>query len=73
MDPTLRGARCRTTRPIAHHAGWLPRELRGTVRYTTENLGRTLVCVEFDSGQSLLVLADDVSIEGVTESPRTGG
>ena len=63
MDRSLGGARCRTTRRIAHHAGYLPRALCGTVRYTTENLGRTLVHVDFDSGQSLLVLPDDVAID----------
>lgn len=71
MDRTLGGARCQTTRRIAHHAGYLARELRGTVRYTTENLGRTLVCVDFDSGQSLVVLSDDVTIDRATTTTAT--
>jgi hypothetical protein len=33
------------------------------VRYTIENLGRTLVRVDFDSGQSMMVLHDDVTID----------
>jgi hypothetical protein len=60
MDLSLEGTRCRTTRPIAHHGGYLPRELAGTIRYTIENIGRTLLRVDFDSGQSLMVLPDDV-------------
>jgi len=36
----------------------------GTIRYTTENLGRTLVRVDFDSGPSLMVLTDDVTWDG---------
>jgi len=35
--------------------------MEGTIRYTCENIGRTLVRVDFDSGASLMVLADDVT------------
>ena len=63
VDPKLGGSRCRTIRPIAHHSGYIPRQLGGTVRYTIENLGRTLVRVDFDSGQSMMVLPDDVTID----------
>jgi len=63
LDPKLGGSRCRTVRPIATHGGYLPRELGGTVRYTIENLGRTLVRVDFDSGQSMMLLHDDVTID----------
>lgn len=63
VDPKLGGSRCRTIRPISTHAGYIPRELGGTVRYTIENLGRTLVRVDFDSGQSMMVLPDDVTID----------
>jgi hypothetical protein len=34
--------------------------LGGTVRYGVENLGRQLISVQFDTGQLLMVLADDV-------------
>ena len=63
LDRSLGGIRCRTARRIAHHAGYLPGKLAGTVRYTTENLGRTLVHVDFDSGESLMVLPDDVVLD----------
>lgn len=62
MDRSLGGKRCRTTRRIAHHGGYLPRELEGTVLYATENLGRTLVRVEFDSGVAMMVLPDDIAV-----------
>ncbi len=64
LDRSLGGIRCRTARPIAHHGGYLPRMVPGTIRYTTENLGRTLVRVDFDSGPSLMVLTDDVTLDG---------
>jgi hypothetical protein len=63
MDRSLGGTRCRTTRPIAHHGGYLPRELPGTIRYAIENIGRTLLRVDFDGGQSLMVLPDDVRFD----------
>ena len=63
FDRSLAGTRCRTVRPISHHGGYLPRQLGGTVRYTVENLGRQLLNVTFDSGQSLMVLADDVKVD----------
>ena len=63
LDRSLGGIRCLTARPISHHGGYLPGRLAGTIRYTTENLGRTLVRVDFDSGQSLMVLPDDVVLD----------
>jgi hypothetical protein len=63
MDASLGGRRCRTVRRIAHHGGYLPREVEGTVRYAMENIGRTLLRVDFDCGQSLIVLPDDVSLD----------
>ena len=63
LDRSLAGIRCRTTRPIAHHGGNLPRLLGGRIRYATENVGRSLLYVDFDSGQSLMVFVDDVAVE----------
>jgi hypothetical protein len=37
--------------------------LGGTIRYATENLGRQLISVAFDTGQSMMVLADDVTYD----------
>jgi hypothetical protein len=62
-DRTLRGARCRLVREIAHPTGILPRHLEGTVRYALENLGRTLLRVDLDLGRSLMVLLEDVAID----------
>jgi hypothetical protein len=64
IDRSLDGQRCRTTRPIAHHGGYLPQKLEGTIRYATENIGRTLLRVDFDTGTSLMVLTDDVVVDG---------
>ena len=41
--------------------------LAGTIRYTTENLGRTLLRVDFDSGTSLIVLSEDVEVEAAPD------
>jgi len=63
MNRDLDGTRCQTARPIAHHRGFLPQRAEGTIRYTIENVGRTLVRVDFDCGDSLLVLSDDVRVD----------
>lgn len=70
MDGTLGGKRCRTVRQIAHHGGYLQRSEAGTIRYAIENIGRTLLRVDFDSGQSLMVLPDDVDVDGGEPAPR---
>jgi hypothetical protein len=67
LDRSLGGIRCFTVRRIAHHGGYLPSKTAGTIRYTTENLGRTLVRVDFDSGQSLMMLSDDVIVDEDSE------
>ena len=59
----MNGTRCRTIRSIVHHSGYLPPHLAGTVCYAMENLGRTLLRVDFDSGASLIVLLEDVEID----------
>ncbi len=70
LDRTLDGKRCRTVRPIAHHGGYLPGQIQGTVRYVTENVGRTLLRVDFDSGTSLMVLPDDVALDPAERSGK---
>jgi hypothetical protein len=63
MDRTLGGKRCQTIRNVAHHRGILPRQTSGTIRYSVENIGRTLLHVDFDSGASLMVLPDDIRVD----------
>ena len=71
MNRTLDGIRCQTARPITHHKGYLPRRSEGTIRYTIENIGRTLLRVDFDCGDSLMVLPDDVTMDGERYAPAT--
>lgn len=73
MDRSIAGIRCRTVRPIAHHGGYLPRMLGGTVRYAVENIGRQLINVDFDTGQSLMVLADDVIFDDTKIATASNG
>ena len=63
LDRSLFGTRCRTVRPIADRGGYLASRVEGTIRYATENVGRTLLRVDFDSGASRIVLWDDVEID----------
>ena len=63
MDDSLGGRRCRTVRPVMHHSGLVPRESAGTIRYAMENIGRTLLRVDLDSGTSMMLLPDDVAVD----------
>lgn len=65
------GQRCRSTRTILHRGGTLDRASPGTVRSARDNLGRRLIHVDFDSGASLLLFADEIEpIETPGEAPR---
>ncbi len=68
MDRTLQGCRCRTVRPIMHHLGLIPRASGGTVRYAMKNIGRVLVRIDLDSGQSVVMLAQDLIVDASPES-----
>jgi hypothetical protein len=63
MDTSLTGRRCRTRRSIPHHRGPIPRAIAGTVQYAVENIGRTLIRVDFDDGPSLMVLEADIELD----------
>jgi hypothetical protein len=62
-DDSMDGKRFRTVRPVMHHSGLVPRESAGTIRYAVENIGRTLLRVDLDSGASLMLLPDDVAVD----------
>lgn len=68
-DLGLMGRRCRTIRRIVHHKGVIAQNASGTVRGAMENIGRLLLEIEFDCGQSLTLLADCVTLED--EAPPT--
>ncbi len=54
------GARCRSTRPIVHPRGLVRRATQGTIRAQRENIGRRIFTVEFDSGEKLVLFADEI-------------
>lgn len=63
MNQSVGGKRFRTVRPVMHHGGLVPRESAGTIRYALENIGRTLLHVDLDSGTSMMLLPDDVAVD----------
>ena len=67
IDRTLEGARCRLVRMIVHQDGYLRPHVEGTIQYALENLGRTLLWVEFDTGASLIVLSEDIAIDAARD------
>ncbi len=60
MDRVITGSRCRALRTVPHPRSPIARNLEGRVRYGMENLGRTLLMVDWDDGKSSLVFPSDV-------------
>jgi hypothetical protein len=54
------GLRCRSNRTIIHPGGVLRHAAEGTVVSLRENIGRQLVTVNFDSGETLILFAHEV-------------
>jgi len=62
LDRTHTGWRCHTQRLIRTVKGDLPRGSQGTVVYETENLGRQLIFVSWDTGISVPVFPDEIEL-----------
>ena len=54
--------RCQSTRVIESRVGTIPRATPGTLLARRENLGRTLLTVRFDSGQTVILFPDEVEV-----------
>ena len=62
IDRTRSGRRCRITQFVRTVEGDLRRDARGTIRYETENLGRSLVMVEWDQGFIVPVFPNEIEV-----------
>ena len=62
IDRTRCGRRCRTIQFVRTVEGDLRRDARGTIRYETENLGRSLVMVDWDQGFTVPVFPNEIEI-----------
>lgn len=63
IDRTHTGLRCHTQHLVRTVKGDLPRGSQGTVVYETENLGRQLILVSWDTGISAPVFPDKIELE----------
>jgi hypothetical protein len=54
------GTRCRSARTIVFPGGVIRRATPGTLVSQRENLGRELFTVDFDSGQKVILFADEI-------------
>jgi hypothetical protein len=63
IDRTHTGLRCHTQHLVRTVKGDLPRGSQGTVVYETENLGRQLILVSWDTGISVPVFPDEIELE----------
>jgi hypothetical protein len=66
IDHSHTGIRCATRLPLRTVNGFLPRGAEGTVVYETENLGRHLIFVNWDTGFSVTVFPDEVTLKQET-------
>jgi hypothetical protein len=62
IDRVMTGQRCRALRAVPHPRSPVVRHLEGRVRYGLENLGRTLLMVDWDDGKATLVFPTDVEM-----------
>ncbi|HKA54716.1 MAG TPA: hypothetical protein VKJ47_13740 [Candidatus Binatia bacterium] len=69
IDRTHAGWRCHTQRLIRTVKGDLPRGSQGTIVYETENLGRQLIFVSWDTGIAVPVFPDEIEWEAQCHAP----
>ena len=63
IDRSRAGLRCRTLHLVRTVKGNLPRGSQGAVESETENLGRHLILVKWDTGFSVPVFPNEIEIE----------
>jgi hypothetical protein len=68
VDTSLKGARCRATRPVRSHRGLTKKSTEGTVQYGIENIGRHLISVQWDGGVTDYVFPSEIEI--IADSTR---
>lgn len=56
------GSRCRIVRAVPYPGGSIGRNTLGTIRYGMENLGRSLLLVDWDCGKSTMVFPEDIEL-----------
>jgi len=63
IDRTHTGLRCHTLHLVRTVKGDLPRGSQGTVEYETDNLGRHLILVHWDTGIVVPVFTHEIEFE----------
>lgn len=58
----LAGKRCRAVRSITTHQGLLPRDTRGAIRHTMDNLDRQFILVDWDHGVDGFVFPREIEL-----------
>lgn len=60
IDRSRSGRRCRTNQFVRTVEGDLAKAATGTIRYETENLGRSLILVDWDQGFTVPVFPHEI-------------
>ncbi len=66
------GMRCRARRMIRSQTAMILRANEGTIANELENLGRTLILVRWDTGQSTYVFPDEIEVMGLQSEAEPG-
>ena len=62
IDFTNKGTRCRAKRMIRSHAGMISPLKEGIITHEIDNLDRRLILVQWDTGMSTYVFADEIAV-----------
>jgi hypothetical protein len=62
IDFTSKGTRCRAKRMIRSHVGMISPLNEGIITYEIDNLERRLILVQWNTGVSTYVFADEIEI-----------
>jgi hypothetical protein len=68
IDFSLKGQLCRARRMIRSHAGVITPLNEGIIIYEIDNLDRRLILVQWSTGLSTYVSADEVEIYGCSNA-----
>ena len=62
IDRMFSGRRCRAIRNLPHPSSPVLRHVEGSIRYGMENVGRTLLVVDWDDGKATFVFPTDIEM-----------
>ena len=66
-----KGQRCRATRHLNAHQGFVKAQTTGTIEFETENLDRRLISVRWDGSFQMYVFPDEIEMLDPIEADKS--